>query len=143
MITIPDPDPRVAEAFGSFPSAIRPKLLALRQLVFETAEATEGVGPITETLKWGEPAYPTEAIGSGTTIRIGWKAAAPTRYAMYFHCRTRLVDRFRDLFPNELSFEGNRAIIFEHSDTVSREPLSVCIAMALTYHRSKKSAPKC
>jgi hypothetical protein len=66
----------------------------------------------------GEPAYLTEASGSGTTIRIGWKADAPTRYAMYFHCRTRLVDRFRDMFSDEFRFEGNRAIVFEQSDTV-------------------------
>ena len=115
--------------------------MALRQLIFEIAEATEGVGPIRETLKWGEPAYLTEATGSGTTIRLGWKAAAPTRYAMYFHCRTHLVDSFRALFP-ELRFEGNRAIVFDESDEVPQEPLSVCIAMALTYHRDKKAAAK-
>lgn len=127
----------------SFPPAIRPKLLALRRLIFETAASTEGVGPVTETLKWGEPAYLTDASGSGTTIRIGWKPAAPTRYAMYFHCRTGLVDRFRELFPDEFGFERNRAIVFEQSDTVPRAPLSMCIAMALTHHRTKKPAPKC
>lgn len=142
MVTIPKLDPRVAQAFESFPSDIRPKLLALRQLIFETAAATEGVGPLSETLKWGEPAYLTEATRSGTTVRIGWKAAAPTRYAMYVHCQTHLVDRFRSLFGDELAFEGNRAIVFERSDTLPKQPLSVCIAMALTYHRNKKSAPK-
>ena len=64
--------------------------------------------------------------------RIAWKAAAPRRYWMYFHCRTTLVDNFRTLFPSELKFEGNRAIVFELSDSVPREPLAVCIAMALT-----------
>ena len=142
MVTIPIPDPKVAAVFESFPPAIRPKLLALRQLIYETAQSTEGVGPLTETLKWGEPAYLTEASGSGTTIRIGWKAAAPTRYAMYFHCRTHLVDTFRSLFPSEFRFDGNRALVFEDSDPMPRQPLSNCIAMALTYHRNKTSAPK-
>lgn len=142
MTATPEPGPRVARAFEAFPPAVRPKLLALRRLIFETAESTEGVGPITETLKWGEPAYLTEASGAGTTIRLGWKAAAPTRYALYLHCRTSLVDDFRALFPDALSFEGNRAIVFEQSDPLPREPLALCIAMALTYHRRKAPGPK-
>ena len=31
----------------------------LRQLIFETAAATEVVGELEETLKWGEPSYLT------------------------------------------------------------------------------------
>ena len=58
---------------------------------------------------------------------------------MYFHCQTKLVETFRMLFANELKFEGNRAIVFDESDTVPQDSLSFCIAAALTYHRSKKS----
>jgi hypothetical protein len=94
MVAIPDLEPRVAQVFESFPLAIRRKLFALRQLIYETADSTGGFGPITETLKWGELAYLTEASRSGTTIRIGRKAAMPAQYAMYFHCRTNLVDSF-------------------------------------------------
>ena len=38
---------------------IRARLLVLRELIFDTAEKTEGVGEIEETLKWNEPAYLT------------------------------------------------------------------------------------
>jgi len=136
------PDPAVAEVFESYPSAIRLKAMELRQLILETAAATEGVGPITETLKWGEPAYLTTASKSGSTIRIGWKKSAPSRYALYFNCQTSLVDTFRSQFPNEFKFEGNRAIIFQDTDTVPNDALALCIAAALTYHRAKKSARK-
>ncbi len=115
-------------------------MMALRRLILETAAATDGVGPITETLKWGEPAYLTSASKSGSTIRIGWKTSAPGRYAMYFSCQTNLVDTFRALFPEALNFRGNRGIVFEESDAVPRDALAVCIAAALTYHRNKKSA---
>ena len=124
--------------FESYPAAIRPKLLALRQLIFETAARTEGVGPLTETLKWKEPAYLTATSRSGSTVRIGWKRSAPDRYAIYFHCGTTLIDSFRTLFPEEFLFEGNRAIMFKMSDPVPEGPLATCIAMALTYHRNKK-----
>lgn len=142
MPKVPLLDPSVADVLKAYPSAVRPKLLALRKLIYETAESTEGVGPLTETLKWGEPAYLTEESKSGTTIRIAWKAKAPDQVAMYFHCQTKLVDTFRSLFPDELSFEGNRAIVFGQSDAVPAEPLAHCIAMALTYHRNKTSRNK-
>ena len=142
MVSIPKPDPSVSETFEAFLPSVRKKLLALRRLIYETADATDGVGPITETLKWGQPAYLTEASRSGTTIRIGWKASAPTQYAMYVHCQTHLVDSFRTLFPRDFTFEGNRAIIFEQDDTLATEPLSRCIAMALTYHRQKTKAAR-
>jgi hypothetical protein len=143
MVSIPKPDPSVGETFAAFPPSVRKKILALRRLIFETADATEGVGPITETLKWGQPSHLIEASRSGTTIRLGWKASAPTQYAMYVHCQTHLVDSFRTLFPRDLTFEDNRAIVFQLDDTLAKEPLSGCIAMALTYHRQKaKSSSK-
>ena len=135
----PPLDQTVAQAFDAYPPNMRRKLLALRKLIFETAAATEGVGVLTETLKWGEPAYLTSASKSGSTIRVGWKKSAPKRYAMYFNCQTDLMDTFRTLFPDEFDFEGNRAIVFEESDRVPSDSLSVCIAAALTYHRNKKS----
>ncbi len=135
-------DPAIAEVFASYPAAIRRKAMALRSLIFETAAATEGVGPITETLKWGEPAYLTTASESGSTIRIGWKKSAPSRYGLYFHCQTSLVETFRAQFSDAFVFEGNRAMVFEVTAPLSSEPLAMCIAAALTYHRKKKPAPK-
>lgn len=117
-------------------------MIVLRRLILETAAATDGVGPIVETLKWGEPAYLTAASKSGSTIRLGWKRSAPRRYALHFHCRTNLVDSFRAQFPDVLNFEGNRAIVFEQSATQPTDALAICIAAALTYHRNKKPRPK-
>ncbi len=136
--TVPAMTPEVAAVFDGYPAAMRPKLEALRQLIFDTAARTEGVGLLTETLKWNEPAYLTAASRSGSTVRIGWKRSAPDSYAIYFHCGTTLIDSFRTLFPEEFRFEGNRAILFKASDRVPEGPLSTCIAMALTYHRNKK-----
>ncbi len=115
-------------------------MTALRRLIFETAAATEGVGAITETLKWGEPAYLTAASKSGTTIRIGWKKAAPERCALYFNCRTSLVEDFRARFPEPFTFEGNRAVLFDAAAPLPRDALTACIKAALTYHRAKKTA---
>ncbi len=132
-------NPEVAAAFDAYPPAFRKKLLALRKLILETAAATEGVGEIEETLKWGEPAYLTSETKSGSTIRIDWKARDPDRYAMYFHCQTSLVADFRERFGDRLRCEGNRSIVFEKDEALPTQVLATCIAAALTYHRAKKS----
>jgi hypothetical protein len=126
----------VAQTFATYPPEMRSKLLALRELILRTAASTDGVGDIEETLKWGEPAYLTAASGSGSTVRIAWKKARPTEYALYFNCQTTLVETFRALFPDDFRFEGNRAIVFNASDAVPTDALVFCIAAALTYHRS-------
>lgn len=83
----------VAAKFEACPPVVRRRLLALRELVFRTASSNPGVGEIEETLKWGEPAYVTKS-GAGSTVRIDWKAKTPEQYAMYFHCKTNLVESF-------------------------------------------------
>jgi len=136
MTTIRNPD--VAEVFEAYPPKFRRKLQVLRRLILETARSTEGVGEIEETLRWGEPAYLTSQSKSGSTIRIDWKESTPHEYAIYFHCQTDLIEMFRDWFPEEFRFDGNRRIVFDEDEAVPLEPLSACIAAALTYHRRKK-----
>ena len=135
---IPVKNSNVARVFAGYPTPIRKKVMALRELILQTAATTPGVGTLEETLKWGEPAYLTTASKSGSTVRIAWKRNKPTQYAMYFNCQTTLVDDFKFQFPAEFTYEGNRAIVFEQADDVAMEALEHCVAAALTYHRAKK-----
>lgn len=129
--------PEVAAVFDRYPENIRKKILFLRQLILETAEATEGVGKIEETLKWGEPSYLTPKTKSGSTVRIDWKKSRPDQYAMYFKCTANLVPAFREKYSDTFSFEGNRAIVFKLDEEIPAKALQSCIALALTYHRNK------
>ncbi|MCB1213910.1 MAG: DUF1801 domain-containing protein [Deltaproteobacteria bacterium] len=131
-------DPKVAEVFKSYPASIRKQLMLIRALIFKTAKSTQGVGPIEESLKWGEPAYLTSKTGSGSTIRLAWKEAYPKQYAVYFNCKTSLVESFKTLFAGTFNFEGNRSIVFEKSEKLPLKELGICIEMALTYHLRKK-----
>ncbi|MEO8000100.1 MAG: DUF1801 domain-containing protein [Gemmatimonadaceae bacterium] len=131
------PNADVARVFAGYPADVRKKLLEMRAFILQTATATDGVGPLEETLKWGEPSYLTSESKSGSTIRIAWKKSTPSQYAMYFNCQTTLVDSFRFQFPNDFEFEGNRALVFDVADEVPVDALRHCVAAALTYHRSK------
>ncbi|HEY6520455.1 MAG TPA: DUF1801 domain-containing protein [Roseiarcus sp.] len=127
----------VAAVFAAFPERVRARLLEVRNLIFETAAASESVGQLTETLKWGEPAYLTEATRSGTTIRLGWVRSSERKCAVLFNCRTTLVDDFREQFPDVFVYEKNRAILLDANKPLPRVPLSTCLGMALTYHRRR------
>ncbi len=124
----------VAEKFRSYPEDIRKKLLVLRRLILDTAARTQDAGAVEETLKWGEPAY---LARHGSTVRLGWKESNPDQYAICFHCRTSLVETFREIHGDRFRFEGNRALVFEISDEIPVNELEHCIALSLTYHRLK------
>ncbi|SHH70208.1 protein of unknown function (DU1801) [Massilia sp. CF038] len=109
-------DPAVKAIFDGMPAPARARLLQLRALIFTTAAALEHVGPLQETLKWGEPAYLTAVSKSGSTIRLGWNSKMPARYALYFNCQTDLIASFRLALPDEFHYEGNRAIVFDVAD---------------------------
>ena len=126
----------VAAKFDAYPPKARRKLMALRELVFKTAAATQGVGELDESLKWGEPAY-TPRNKSGCAVRIDVKKKDPSHYAMYFLCQTNLVETFRAMFPNDFEFEGNRALVFSLEDELSADALAECIAASFTYHLKK------
>src|SRR5580692_3969739 len=135
-------DPAVEEVFCAYPKPLKAKLLALRRLIFDTAKTTKGVGALHETLKWGQPSYLTTETKSGSTIRIDRVKSATNQYAVYFHCQTDLVETFRQLYPRELRYGGNRSILLNAEDELPEPALRHCLALALTYHLNKRKAAR-
>ena len=127
-------DPNVKSVFNAYPRSLRADLLHLRSLIFEVAAEQARVGDIVETLKWGQPAYHPAKPRTGSTIRIDAVKADPNGYAMYFHCQTTLVHTYRQLYPSEFTFEGNRALRFSRGEPIPDEALKHCIGLCLTYH---------
>ena len=125
----------VTEKFASYPSKIRTRLLSIRELIFEVASKTKEVGELEEALRWGEPSYLTNESKSGSMIRIN-KGKSEGEYAMYFHCQTNLVETFRKIYP-ELTYQGNRAIMFNEKEKIPVKKIKRCILLALTYNLNK------
>ena len=136
------PDPAVDAVFDAYPQPLKARLLALRRLIFDTAKTTKGVGALQETLKWGQPSYLTPETKSGSTIRIDQVKSAPGQYAVYFHCQTNLVETFRELYPKEFSYGGNRSILLEAKGEVPEAALRHCVALALTDNLTKRKAAR-
>jgi len=89
-------------------------------------------------MKWGQVSYLTSESKSGSTIRIDAVKSAPDQYALYFHCQTNLVETFRERYPDIWKYGGNRSILLNVNDDVDEAALGHCIALALTYHLSKR-----
>jgi hypothetical protein len=130
-------DKAVAGVFAGYPPGLRTRLLALRELIFAVARDTDGVGQLTETLKWGQPSYLTAETGSGSTVRID-RLKNGAGYAIYFHCQSGLVDQFRRIYPDALRYEGKRAILLDKGHRLPKDALAHCIGLALTHHARKR-----
>jgi hypothetical protein len=124
--------------FSVYPKPVRTKLLALRQMIFDVAKRTMGVGKLEEALRWGQPSYLTPETGSGSTIRIDHIKNEPDKYAIYFICTSGLIEDFKALYKDEMKFVGNRSIVFDIEDRLPEAALRHCISLALTYHLRKK-----
>lgn len=127
----------VKRAFDALPGPMRKRLLQVRELIFATAAAHEEVGRLSETLKWGEPAYLTEASGSGSTIRLG-RLKGSEQAAILFNCKTTLVDTFRERFPDRFEYRQTRALLLPLVGKLPKQELSVCLSLALTYHLDRR-----
>lgn len=134
--TMPTP---VARVFAAWPESVAERHRQVRALIFATAATEPSIGPLTETLKWGEPAYLTEATRSGSTIRLGMLRDFPDRAAVLFNCQTVLLDTFRTQFPDTFQTHKDRALLLP-TGQFPEEPLASCLYLALTYHRWRRSA---
>lgn len=113
------------------------RLTELRDQILAAAKDAN-VAPIEETLKWGQPAF-VPPRRDGTTLRLG---AREDHVALFVHCQTDLVGRWRALFPDAFHYEDNRAVRIPATGEYDRDAFHHLARMALTYHRDKRAAAK-
>lgn len=137
-------DPLVERVFAAYEEPVRAALLDLRTLVLETAgdlsAKTPKMGPVVETLKWGQPSYLPKKPRIGSTVRIDAITDGDHDLGMFFHCQTTLVAGFREQYPDHFTFSGNRALLFSKDRRWPDAVLRHCVAQALTYHLKTKAS---
>ena len=125
--------PEIQVAYDAFPPSDRSGAMALRALIFETAENISGLSAPTECLRWGQPSYITPI---GSTLRIGIPKSGG--FALYAHCQSTIISQFSHGFGADFQIEGNRAVLFQGKDDIQPEKLRLMIEHALTYKRKKQ-----
>jgi hypothetical protein len=125
--------PEIQTKFATYPADAQKQLENVRRLIFFVAEELD-LGSVEETLKWDEASY---LVKGGSAIRMDWKPKDPGVIKVYFHCQTRLIETFREIYQDEFDYEGKRALVIPLSARVEDGPLSHCIQLALRYHSLK------
>ncbi|MCU0829336.1 MAG: DUF1801 domain-containing protein [Tabrizicola sp.] len=134
---MPPMSSEVAAQFAATSPSAREGMLALRQMVFATAAGTPGVGPLTEALRWGQPAYLTQETGAGSSLRIGPFGPG---FALFVHCQTSLIADFLSGPGAGFRTSGSRAVVFDSIGDLDPGPISGLIRTALTWHlRGRKT----
>ncbi len=127
----------VRSVFEAYDPKLREQLLMLRQMILDVAASIPDVGPIEETLKWGQPSFLTSHTKSGTTLRIDRLSKTDHRPALFVSCQTDLIDSFKTIYPDRFTYHGKRAIVPDFEKSLYEEELRHCIALALTYKLRK------
>ncbi|RKF18753.1 DUF1801 domain-containing protein [Alginatibacterium sediminis] len=118
---------------ANYPATAKAALEQLKALIFDIS-LTYGLGEVSENLKWGELSYGTP---HSSPIRIDWKPKYPNHISIYFNCQTKLVDTFRELYPDDLEFHGNREIRLSLDNAIDTAVIVPCLLMALNYKNLK------
>jgi hypothetical protein len=126
---------KVDEKYNSYPPQVKPKLIELRKLILNIANTVEEVDFIGEDLKWGEPSFLTKS--SGSTIRMDWKQKNPDSISLFVNCQTKLIAIFKELYPEDFEYVGNRELKIPLKKKYSKQKLSMCIELALKYNLIK------
>jgi len=126
---------QVANVISDYPPSAKAVFSTLRELVLEVAKDTVGVENTQETLKWGEPSYLADG---GSTVRMKWSEKQPDQFSLYFNCNSILVETFKELYRDEFTYDGNRAMSFPLDQKVPDAALKHCLSMAMQYHKLKK-----
>ena len=117
-----------------YPDNIQKKLMIIREMIFNLAAQNPDIGVIEETLKWGEPSYIAK---HGSTIRLAWRKSSPDHYGIFFNCKSKLLETFREIYPTSFNYSDNRSLLFSSDQKIPKDELSHCLLLALTYHRVK------
>ncbi|MEM1037860.1 MAG: hypothetical protein AAGI12_00145 [Pseudomonadota bacterium] len=131
-------DAAVQKAFAALPPSASKILLQVRERILAQSTANATIGPVTETLKWGQPSYLTEKTQAGSTLRLS-TTKEDQKPAIFVHCQSGLADEIRDLYGDTLSVPDQRHVVLPHMMEDHAQTIDHVIALVLTHHARKRS----
>lgn len=131
----PFTEPEVENIFLAYPEPLRSTLLKIREMIF--AQAVLLNIPITETIRWWQPSYIPVAKNTGTTIRID--KFGDTQAALFFNCKTSIVQDIKNRFADQVQYSKNRAIVLDAGQALPSEIIQYAIQAGLSYFKQKKT----
>lgn len=128
----------IAAVTATWPPLAQSKFAKLRQIILTAAAEVPTTGSLSETLKWGEPAWLTEATKSGTTLRAAWKPAYSDEIGLFVNCRTSVAETMRQLYPDAFRFDGTRGLWMGLNDPMPEQAVDHLARLTQNYHRARR-----
>jgi hypothetical protein len=122
------------EIYEEYPIKVKAFLLEMRNIILDIAKKEKEVGFIEEVVRWGQPTFLTTETKSGTMIRIDRYKKQDDKIAIYFHCQTQIIKMIHLKYGDKLTYDGNRAIIFDINKSLPRRVIKDCALLALRYN---------
>ncbi|WP_299741914.1 hypothetical protein [uncultured Tateyamaria sp.] len=121
----------------TWPDKAQTHFLRLRSIVHDVATSAD-IGPLDESLKWGQPAWRPKRARVGSTLRVDWSPTTPNRLMAFVDCKTDLAAQMDNRFPQQFHNDGRRALGFDLDAPLNEDALWHLAHITLTYHRSKR-----
>lgn len=126
--------PNIAETLAAWPKLAIDRFHQIREIVFVVATRDE-VGPLVETLKWGQPSWLPAKPRVGTTLRCNWTQARPDHLSLFVNCQTDLLETVKTIYPKDFDYDGKRALHMDLRVPLPMDAIEHCAALTLRYHR--------
>ncbi|MEP2920237.1 MAG: hypothetical protein ABJP06_05890 [Sulfitobacter sp.] len=130
----PLPDP-ITRTTALWPAEARLKFTDIRALILE-AGARADIGPLTESLKWGQPAWRPDRPRKGSTLRLNWSDKLPRTLALFVDCKTTLAAEIFAAYPDDFQYESNRAMRMQLNAPLPKDAIAYLAHATFTYHQN-------
>ncbi|MEM8690738.1 MAG: DUF1801 domain-containing protein [Pseudomonadota bacterium] len=122
---------KILDRIASWPEAAQVRLLEIRTIFLDIAAET---GPLSETLKWGEPSWLPAKPRRGTTLRVSWFPETAQEIGIFVHCQTTLSGTMQEIYPDTFRYSGNRGLHNDLNQDLPKEAVAHLAQLAFTYH---------
>lgn len=123
-----------SQTTACWPMEAQTSFARIREVILDAAQNAD-IGPVTESLKWGQPAWRPERPRTGSTLRLNWSVDQPETIALFVDCKTTISAEMFAAYPDEFSYETNRAMRLQLGAEIPKSAIAHLAQVTFTYHR--------
>lgn len=124
----------VSHITSLWPAEAQLKFAHIRTLILDVG-ADADIGPLTESLKWGQPAWRPDRPRTGSTLRLNWSDKLPQTLALFVDCKTTLAADMLAAYPHDFQYESNRAMRMQLNTPLPEGAIAHLAHATFTYHQ--------
>lgn len=129
------PDP-FAPTTALWPIEAQTRFAEIRGLILDAAKQV-AIGPLTESLKWGQPAWRPERPRTGSTLRLNWSDKSPQTLAFFVDCKTTLAAQMFAAYPFDFEYKSNRELQVHLDAALPNSAINHLAELTFTYHKKR------